>query len=77
LSKLLLREPEQRHFCGGVASILHPEINYLLHGTVTDLSLGGCYVDVAAPLSVGARTVLMPPLKVGRQRISDSQHSWN
>jgi hypothetical protein len=56
------RRAAQHQISGGVASISHAGTRCLLHGTVADLSLDGCYVEVAAPLNVDNRVILMPSL---------------
>jgi hypothetical protein len=53
------RRIAQRYICSGAASIWHPGAKYFVRGTVTDLSLTGCYVAMATPLDVHDRVVLM------------------
>ena len=53
------RRIAQRYICSGVASIWHPGAKYFVRGTVTDLSLTGCYVAMMTPLEVHDRVVLM------------------
>jgi len=48
-----------RYICGGAASIWHPGAKYFVRGTVTDVSLTGCYVAMMVPLAVHDRVVVM------------------
>jgi hypothetical protein len=49
----------QRFICHGGVSICPLGSKRLVRGTVTDLSLDGCYVEVATPLNVHDRVVLI------------------
>jgi hypothetical protein len=42
-----------RYRCEGKAEIRVPEATAVIWGTVTDLSAGGCYVELASPLPIG------------------------
>jgi hypothetical protein len=53
------RRVANRYICAGVASIWQPGGKQFLRGTVADLSLTGCYVEVMTPLNVHDRVVLM------------------
>ncbi len=53
------RRVAQRYICGGAASIWHPGAKYFVRGTVTDVSLTGCYVAMMMPLAVNDRVVVM------------------
>jgi hypothetical protein len=48
----------QRYPCGGGASIWQPGAKHFLRGSVVDLSLGGCYVEMMTPLKVHDLVVL-------------------
>jgi len=48
----------QRYPCSGGASIWQPDAKHFLRGTVVDLSLGGCYVEMMTPLKVHDLVVL-------------------
>ncbi len=53
------RRVGQRLICGGVASIWRPGDKHFVRGTVADLSLTGCYVEMMMPLAVHDRVVLI------------------
>jgi hypothetical protein len=53
------RRVAQRYICGGAASIWHPGAKYFVRGTVTDVSLTGCYVAMMMPPAVNDRVVVM------------------
>jgi hypothetical protein len=53
------RRVAKRYICGGAASIWHPGAKYFVRGTVTDVSLTGCYVAMMMPLVVHDRVVVM------------------
>ncbi len=48
----------RRYVCTGGASIYHPDTKHFVHGTVADISLGGCYVEIMTPLNVHDRIAL-------------------
>ncbi|MGA2962795.1 MAG: PilZ domain-containing protein [Candidatus Korobacteraceae bacterium] len=52
------RRGEDRYICGGAVSIWQPDAKRLVNGTVADLSLGGCYVEMMTPLNVHDRVVI-------------------
>jgi hypothetical protein len=53
------RRVAPRYICGGVVSIWQPGAKHFVRGTVADLSLSGCYVEMMTPLNVHDRVVLM------------------
>jgi hypothetical protein len=53
------RRVAHRYLCGGAVSIWQPGAKHFVRGTVVDLSLSGCYVEMMAPLNVRDRVVLM------------------
>ncbi len=53
------RRVGHRYLCGGAVSIWQPGTKHFVRGTVADLSLSGCYVEMMAPLNVCDRVVLM------------------
>jgi len=52
------RRIAQRYICCGAASIWHPGVKHFVRGTVSDVSLSGCYVEVMTPLNVRDKVVL-------------------
>jgi len=52
------RRNAQRYICRGEASIWHPGVRHFVRGTVSDVSLSGCYVEVMTPLNVRDKVVL-------------------
>jgi hypothetical protein len=48
------RRQHPRYRCEGKAEIRVPDSTAVLWGTVTDLSAGGCYVELASPLPVAS-----------------------
>jgi hypothetical protein len=63
LAEMVKSEPvdqrvTQRYPCGGGASIWQPGAKHFLRGTVVDLSLGGCYVEMMTALKVHDLVVL-------------------
>ena len=53
------RRAAKRCICTGGASIYHPGTKKFTRGTVADLSLGGCYVEMMAPLNVNDKVALV------------------
>ena len=53
------RRAGKRWICTGGASIYYPGTKKFTHGTVADLSLSGCYVEMMAPLNVNDRIALV------------------
>jgi hypothetical protein len=58
-SVLVERRDAQRFMCRGAASIWHPGFKYFVRGTVTNVSLSGCYVEVMTPLDVRDKIALI------------------
>jgi len=52
------RRNAQRYICRGEASIWHPGVRHFVRGTVSDVSLSGCYVEVMTPLNVRDKIAL-------------------
>jgi hypothetical protein len=52
------RRIARRYICYGAASIWRPGAKHFVHGTVSDVSLSGCYVEVMTPLNVRDKVVL-------------------
>jgi hypothetical protein len=53
------RRVANRHICAGGISIYSPGTKKFMRGTVADLSLSGCYVEMMAPLNVGDKVALV------------------
>ncbi len=53
------RRAAKRCICTGGASIYHPGTKKFTRGTVADLSLSGCYVEMMAPLNVNDKVALV------------------
>ncbi len=63
LARMVKSEPvdqrvTERYPCGGGVSIWQAGAKHFLRGTVVDLSLGGCYVEMMTPLKVQDLVVL-------------------
>jgi hypothetical protein len=52
------RRVAQRYVCSGGVSIYNPSTKQLTRGIVSDLSTGGCYIEILVPLSVREKVVL-------------------
>ena len=52
------RRVAQRYVCSGGVSIYNPSTKQLTRGIVSDLSMGGCYIEMLAPLGVRDRVSL-------------------
>ena len=53
------RRVAKRYLCTGGASIYHPGTKKFMRGSVADLSLSGCYVEMMAPLNVNDRVAVV------------------
>ena len=53
------RRVAHRYVCTGGISIYHPSTKHFMRGTVADLSLSGCYVEIMAPLNAHEKAALV------------------
>jgi hypothetical protein len=57
------RRAARRYLCSGGVSIYHPGTKHFMRGTLADLSLNGCYVEMMTPLSISDKVALVLNVK--------------